>query len=124
MNKWDKILTCTILFVSLAAMAILEIFAFGSMGNTVEIYVDGALQASYNFRALREPITYVCDTEYGYNKIVIDSRGAYVEESDCADKTDIRKGRISETNASLICLPNRLVVQITGGQSDADIIAY
>ena len=124
MNKWDKLLTGTIIFVSLAAMVILEVFAFGSTGDTVEIYVDGALQASYNFRTLREPITHVCYTEYGYNKIVIDNHGAYVAESDCADKTEIRQGQISETNASLICLPNRLVVQITGGKSDADIVAY
>ncbi len=124
MNKWDKILTAAIIILALAAMAVFEVLAFGKSGDTVVISVDGAVQASYNFRALTAPVEYVCQTAHGYNKIVIDSRGAYVSESDCTDRTEIRQGRISRANTSLICLPNRLVVQIVGGHSDADIVSY
>lgn len=124
MNKWDKILTATIIVLALTTMVLFEVFAFGKSGDTVVICVDGEVQASYNFRALTAPVEYVCQTEHGYNKIVIDGRGAYVSESDCADQTEIKQGRIYKANTSLVCLPNRLVVQIVGGHSDADIVSY
>lgn len=124
MNRWDKILTATIIVLALIALAAFEVFAFGRSGDTVEIYIDGTLQASYNFRALGAPVEYVCETAHGYNKIVIDNRGAYVSESSCSDQTEIKQGRIHKANTSLVCLPNRLVVQITGGCSDADIVSY
>lgn len=124
MNRWDKLLTITIIVLALIFMAAFEIFAFGQSGETVVIYVDGQEQASYNFRALGAPQEYVCQTEHGYNKIIIDSRGAYVSESSCKDQTEVKQGRVYKTNTSLVCLPNRLVVQIVGGRSDADIVSY
>ncbi len=124
MNKWDKILVAALLVLSLTAMLIFEVFAFGKSGNRVEIYVDGQLQAGYNFRALAEPVEYVCQTQHGYNKIVIDGKGAYVAESDCADQTEVKQGRIFKANTALVCLPNRLMVRIVGGHSDADIGSY
>ncbi len=124
MNKWDKILTAIILVLALAAMAVFEVLAFGKSGDTVVISVDGEVQASYNFRALHAPIEYTCETVHGYNKVVIDSRGAYVTQSSCSDQTEIRQGRIYKANTALVCLPNRMVVEIVGGRSDADIVSY
>ncbi len=124
MNKWDKILVVAIVVFSLTAMVLFEVFAFGKSGERVEIYIDGQLQAGYNFRALTEAVEYECDTQYGYNKIVIDSKGAYVAASDCADKIEVKQGRIYKANTALVCLPNRLIVRIVGGHSDADIGAY
>ena len=124
MNRWDKLLTITIIVLALISLAAFEIFAFGQSGDTVVISVDGQVQASYNFRALDVPKEYVCKTEYGYNKVIIDSRGAYVSESSCKDQTEVKQGRIYKANTSLVCLPNRLVVLIVGGRSDADIVSY
>lgn len=124
LNRWDKLLTITIIVLALLALVVFEVFAFGKSGDTVVIYIDGQAQASYNFRALSTPKEYVCQTEHGYNKIIIDSRGAYVSESSCADQTEVKQGRIHKANTSLVCLPNRLVVQIEGGRSDADIVSY
>ncbi len=124
MNTWDKILTGSILAFALIFMVCAELFVFSAAGDTVEICVDGKCVARYNYRALTEQKTYISDTEYGYNEIVIDAEGAYVQKSSCKDQMEVRQGRISKANASLICLPNRLVVQITGGKADADIVAY
>ena len=124
MNRWDKIVTASIIVLALAAMAVVEVFAFHGSGDTVIVSVDGVEQARFNYRGLAEPIVYVCDTQYGHNTVVIDNRGAGVTESDCADRTEIKQGRITKANTSLVCLPNRLVVQIIGGRADADIVSY
>lgn len=43
------------------------------------------------------------------------------EESDCPDLVCVRSGRISRSDQSAICLPNRLALQIKGDKSDSDV---
>jgi len=124
LNKWDKILIASVLLLSVLALAAFEVFAFGKSGERVEIYVDGQLEASYNFRNMQQPVVHEVQSQYGYNKVIIDSSGAYVEDSDCKDRTEIKQGRIYKANSTLVCLPNRLVVRIVGGYGDADVVSY
>lgn len=47
------------------------------------------------------------------------------EQSDCPDKVCVKKGILSRTGDTAVCLPNSLILKIVsedGGKDDADII--
>ena len=52
------------------------------------------------------------DSEYGHNVIHIENGTVEMHESNCKDKICMKMGKISLTNDSIICLPNRLMVKI------------
>lgn len=50
----------------------------------------------------------------GRNRVIIKDGAVHMEEASCPDKVCIRQGTISETGQSIVCLPNRVIVTITG----------
>ena len=55
--------------------------------------------------------------DQGYNVLVIENGNAYISDANCGDHTCIRTGAISLEGEQIICLPHKLVVEITGGIS-------
>ena len=54
------------------------------------------------------------------NQIRIQDRTVRMIEADCPDQICVRSGEISAAGQSVVCLPNRVVVKITGvAQLDA-----
>lgn len=58
------------------------------------------------------------------NTVEISDGGAVMIEADCPDKVCMHMGRISHSGQSIVCLPNRVVVSITGEDSSADIYTH
>ena len=58
-----------------------------------------------------------------YNKI--DKEGkAYMSGADCPDKLCVKQKAISKKGESIVCLPHKLVVQVTDGSAaEVDAIA-
>ena len=64
------------------------------------------------------------DGEGGYNVLEIEGGAAAVTEADCGDLTCVNTGAISREGESIVCLPYRLVVEITGGgAAEVDAVA-
>lgn len=80
-------------------------------GQTVRILTDGKLYGEYS---LTDDRVIVIEGQHGYNKIVIENGTAYVEDADCPDKYCMKYKPISRGNETIVCLPHRLVVEITG----------
>lgn len=55
--------------------------------------------------------------DQGYNVLVIENGNVYISDANCGDHTCIRTGAISREGEQIICLPHKLVVEITGGVS-------
>lgn len=51
------------------------------------------------------------------NTLVIEDGRAYISQATCPDHICIRQGRISYDGQTIVCLPNKLVVTIRGGES-------
>lgn len=79
-------------------------------GKTVVITENGSTYGTYS---LSENKVIDINTDLGHNKVVIKDGKVHMEEADCPDKYCVDKGNISKTNESLICLPHKLVVEIT-----------
>ena len=61
---------------------------------------------------------YPIRTSFGLNILEVDEFGVRVIEASCPDKLDVKFGKIDKVGQAIICLPNRLVVEI---KSNSDI---
>ena len=58
----------------------------------------------------------------GSNRIVVENGEVYMASSDCKNHICVRQGRISRPGQSIICIPNRIVIEIKGGESGYDAV--
>ncbi len=106
----DCILIAVLIFGAFAAAFIYYIS--GNNGSLVSVYVDGRLTGEY---VLSEDNTInIQGYKGGVNTLIIQDGAAYMKEADCPDKLCIHQGRISRDGMELVCMPNRVVVRISG----------
>lgn len=109
-QKKDCILIGAVLLLTILTALITAFFQRGA-GQSVRILTDGKLYGEYSLSGNQ---TIFIDGVYGYNNIVIENGAAYVEDADCPDKYCMKYKPISKGNETIICLPHKLVVEITG----------
>lgn len=120
----DKAVTVFLIAASLTAMAVQSFILPKTEGEKVVITVDKKEYASYNFSDVDKEITLKINTEFGSNTVVIDKNSVRVTEADCPDKLDVKAGSINQTNQMIVCLPNRLMIEIKGGERKVDKVTY
>lgn len=52
------------------------------------------------------------------NLLVISDGEARISEASCPDHVCVKRGRVSFDGQSIVCLPNKVVVSIVGGETD------
>lgn len=57
----------------------------------------------------------IYDNEKKSNTFYIKDGIVSMKHADCSDHTCVRTGSISRTGETIVCLPHRLVLEITGG---------
>lgn len=87
-------------------------YVSGSKGDNVNVYVDGKLAGEYPLSGDRE--VDIMGYGGGSNRLIIKDGSAFIDEASCPDKLCIHQGRINREGEELVCLPNRVVVRITG----------
>lgn len=60
------------------------------------------------------------ETEYGYNLLEFSDKGVRSIEASCPDKLDVLQGYITQPGEMIVCLPNRLVVELCS-ESPVDV---
>ena len=91
----------------------------------LRIYQNGELRGEYD---LSQPKTLpVKEEDYGYNLVMIEDGTVRITDADCPDQLCMKQRSISKNGESIICLPHKLVVSLTGdsapdGQDDLDVI--
>ena len=114
-------------FVAICSVLILAIVIFIGyfLGNRtsenvkVQIFQDGELLVEFPLDSSEE-IVYIVEGEY-QNKIVIRDGEVFIDYANCPGTDCVHSGNISKPGRSLVCLPNKVEVRITGN-SDTDII--
>ena len=94
------------------------------MGGTdktqVVIHVEGKLYGTY---PLSKDQTITIE-EYGhYNQVVIEDGKVHMHEANCHNQLCVRQGVISSSNIPIVCLPNRVVVEIVDGEEEVDVLS-
>ncbi|MBS4538877.1 NusG domain II-containing protein [Clostridium sp. D2Q-11] len=125
MKKLDGIIIIVVLLVSLLGFLYLQYGRDNDFNNKkAEIYIDGELYNSYE---LTEDIDeeVVINTELGTNIIKLYNNGVNIIDADCPDKYCVSDGFINEPGEMLVCLPNKVVVEIKGEkESTIDDTSY
>lgn len=52
----------------------------------------------------------------GTNHVIIRDGKVRVSEASCPDKICVNQGTIERTGEAIVCLPNRMIARITGGE--------
>lgn len=122
MKKKDLFLVAGLLLVG----GIILILAFigGQGGKSVLVRINGEKKAVYPLNENRRVELY---GDGGKNILVIEDGSARIEDADCPDKLCVRQGSINLRGQSVICLPHKLVIEITDGEaapadSGADVV--
>lgn len=89
-------------------------------GGTVVISVNGEEYGRYPLDTDR---VIEVDSEYGHNTVVIRSGAVSVTESDCPNHDCERFGAVSRPVQSILCIPHRMAVRITG-EAEVDAVIY
>lgn len=125
MTKGDKYL---IIFIALASVFMLFLVGVRDGGYSekyVSVQVNGEeVKKVYLGRAVLGK-TMAIESDFGYNLLEFKEDSVRVIEADCPDELDVKKGWIDKVGETIVCLPNRMVVEIKGkkGESDLDYIS-
>lgn len=103
-----------LLFILVLVIALIAglLFLNGPLGTTVRVTVDGEVFGEYSLS--RDTTIDICGT----NTLVIEKGMAFLSEADCPDKLCVKMGRIYKKGQTIICLPNKVVVEIMGEEAD------
>lgn len=101
----DILLIIILLALGLSAFLIIE--SGREEGAYVKVTVDGELVAEYSLSE---------DGEYhlngGTNLLVISGGKAFIKDADCPDGLCIHQGKISRSGERIVCLPNRVMIEV------------
>lgn len=111
-RRSDLILIGSLLLVGLVLCAVLLLTR--TAGTQVQVRVNGSVIKTFPMDTDR---TYtVHGTDGGTNELVISGGSAYVSEASCPDGLCMGMGKISHSGQSVICLPNKVVIEVVGGE--------
>lgn len=120
--KNDIILVAVILVI--AAIGLLFVSLTRQDGKFVVVKIDGEPTESYSLYENRTvEIRTGKNNEYS-NTLVIEDGKAYISQADCPDKICRDHRAISYSGETIVCLPHKIVIEITAEQSypELDIV--
>ncbi len=126
MKKADVIIIVTLLVIALGAMGISKVFFNHSYAiKYVEIFENGKLSQKILIKDNTFKKTIKVTTKLGTNVVQIENGGARMVEADCHDKICIKEGFKNKNGQTIVCLPNRFVVEIKGeDKAETDAGSY
>lgn len=114
MRKNDIILISMIVVLALVAFAGVNFYgARNTKDPRAVVTIDGEVYGSY---PLSENIRIKIESGEGYNDLVIEDGAASIEKASCPDKVCVRHKPVDKTGETLVCLPNKVVVEIVNGE--------
>ena len=121
MKKGDFVLIVFLLFIFTCGFFYTNSRYFHSDDKYISVRVNGKEIKQITFG--NEKKIYPIRTSFGLNILEVDKDSVRVIEASCPDKLDVKFGKIQKVGQSIICMPNRLVIQIKSrSKNDLDVI--
>ena len=101
----------------------LTLIAFLLMGVTIGGMLLGYIKPME--QPVKEPVQQEQEASAesgGYNLLIIEDGAASIEEASCPDKICVNHKPVDKKGETLVCLPNKVVVEIQNGE-EADVDA-
>lgn len=123
MSRTAKVILLLLVLVGAACAAFLVLRPAGE-GTLARVTVDGELVEEIDLSAVTQPYTFTVEGPGGFsNTIQVEPGRIRVLEAGCPDQVCVRQGYISDGTVPIVCLPNQLVIEITGGGEHLDAAA-
>lgn len=122
LTKGDKVLVIVLIVFSL-----LFAYYMATVNNNLEkkyisIQINGEEINTIEFSDDIIGETYVLETEFGRNVLQFVDGEVRIIEASCPDQLCVKQGKIGQVGQLLVCLPNRLVVEIKANDAVNDDI--
>ncbi|MDO4605342.1 MAG: NusG domain II-containing protein [Helcococcus sp.] len=122
LTKGDKVLVIVLIIFS-----ILFAYYMSTVNNNLEkkyvsIQINGKEIKTIDFSDDIIGETYVLETEFGRNVLQFGDEEVRIIEASCPDQLCVKQGKIGKVGQLLVCLPNRLVVEIKANDAINDDI--
>lgn len=112
MKKRDLIFAAAVLLVFVLLFMLIR---NGEDGTYITVSVDGEVIGSYALTEKEQTVA-IGDN----NVLTIINNEAFMSHAVCPDQICVKKGRISKAGEDIVCMPNRVIVKVKGGESDAE----
>lgn len=118
MKKKDIIIIAAALLCALALYLVSQV-SLGAEASSVVVTVDGR-------EMLRRPLAMensyeIAQEDGSVNVIRVEGGAVFMQEANCRDGLCIRQGRMKNAAKTIVCLPHKLVVQLTGDAPESDV---
>lgn len=124
MNKHDskKVKTGAIVLICMvAAIAVIYVvmnYVNVKIPDKVIVTVDGEVKFTENIN--ENKVLKVEGYQGGYNMVKIENGKVNVYEADCSNQVCVNTDTITKSGETIVCLPHRVVVEISGSSSEVD----
>ncbi|MEG0291539.1 MAG: NusG domain II-containing protein [Anaerovoracaceae bacterium] len=118
-KKADIILALIIVITGIASSIFLT-FGDDSKGTKAIVHVDNKVYGTYSLLEDREVV--IKDQNH-INKITISKGKISMNFSNCHSQDCVKQGEIHSPSQSIICLPHKVVVEITSDNNEFDSIS-
>ena len=110
-RKKDLIFIFSILIFAVFLLLIQRVYGNAQdEADLVKITVNQKLYGTYD---LNKNQTITIQNDFGINTIQIQNKDVWMEEADCPDGYCKEQGHISKNKQTIVCLPHKLVVEIS-----------
>lgn len=106
LSKKDIVLVIMIIVVAAGASLLHHVLKDSGAGSAV-VKVDGKIEGTYPLNKDQEIMI-----GHGSNILQIRNGKAKMIEADCPDQLCVNQKAVSASGESIICLPNRVIVQV------------
>lgn len=115
----DLILAALIIVIAVAGLLLLNMTK--ESGNSVSVKIDGEETVSFPLSQDTEYVIRTGENNENRNILVIKDGKAFISEADCPDGICKRYKAVSFVGETIVCLPHRVVIEVTGERSDNSI---
>ncbi|SKC39284.1 NusG domain II-containing protein [Maledivibacter halophilus] len=126
MKRFDIIIIVLVVLISLASLGFLKLNSDKEYEKKyIEISVDGEIIKTIPFDDKSNNDEFTVKTKLGTNTISIKDGKVEIIEADCPDKLCVKDGPISQPGEILVCLPNKVVIEVKGDRKrEVDDLSY
>lgn len=124
-TKGDCLIAAIVIIAAAISYITFAQFVSSELPDRIEIFVDGSSYAAYNLNEITSEKLVEINTKFGSNILKITPDGAKMISASCPDKLDVRCGKITKPGHVIICVPNRVLVRLTGNtELKVDKVTY
>lgn len=121
MTKNAKIILALLVLLAAASAAFLLLRPEAAGHPVATVTLNGEVIDEIDLAEVSQPYTFTVEGAGGLtNTILVEPGRIRVEEADCPDQICVHQGFISNGTVPIVCLPNQLIIEISGGGEALD----